>query len=121
MIAADASMSGPTDPQRIVAASSGSRTTAAILRLMPETLRGVDPDRLERSCNQRRDSIRFGTGTLGLERAEVYLSTCAFEPHRHDTYTIGITRAGVQTFRYRGTRRVSLPGQLVILHPDGDP
>jgi AraC-like DNA-binding protein len=24
----------------------------------------------------------------------------------------------VQTFRYRGTRRVSLPGQLVILHPD---
>ena len=24
----------------------------------------------------------------------------------------------MQTFRYRGTRRVSLPGQLVILHPD---
>jgi AraC-like DNA-binding protein len=84
---------------------------------MPETLRGVDPDRLERSCSQR-DSIRFGTGAPGLERAEVYLSTCAFEPHRHDTYTIGITTAGVQTFRYRGTRRVSLPGQLVILHPD---
>ncbi len=85
---------------------------------MPETLRGVDPDRLERSCSQRRDSIRFGTGAPGLERAEVYLSACAFEPHRHDTYRIGITTAGVQTFRYRGTRRVSLPGQLVILHPD---
>jgi AraC-like DNA-binding protein len=85
---------------------------------MPETLRGVDPDRLERSCSRRRDSIRFGPGAPGLERAEVYLSACAFEPHRHDTYTIGITTAGVQTFRYRGTRRVSLPGQLVILHPD---
>jgi AraC-like DNA-binding protein len=81
---------------------------------MQETLRGVDADRLERSC----DSIRFGTGAPGLERAEVYLTACAFEPHRHDTYTIGITTAGVQTFRYRGTLRVSLPGQLVILHPD---
>jgi AraC-like DNA-binding protein len=85
---------------------------------MPETLRGVDLDRLERSCNPRRDSIRFGTSAPGLERAEVYLAACAFEPHRHDTYTIGLTTAGVQTFRYRGTRRVSLPGQLVILHPD---
>jgi AraC-like DNA-binding protein len=85
---------------------------------MPETLRGVDADRLERSCNPRRDSIRFGASAPGLERAEVYLSTCAFEPHRHDTYAIGITTAGVQTFRYRGTRRVSLPGQLQILHPD---
>jgi AraC-like DNA-binding protein len=85
---------------------------------MPETLRGVDADRLERSCGRRRDSIRFGASAPGLERAEVYLSTCAFEPHRHDTYAIGITTAGVQTFRYRGTRRFSLPGQLVILHPD---
>ncbi|WP_331459548.1 AraC family ligand binding domain-containing protein, partial [Nonomuraea sp. SBT364] len=23
-------------------------------------------------------------------------------PHRHDTYAIGITLTGVQTFRYRG-------------------
>ena len=85
---------------------------------MPETLRGVDRDRLERSCSRRRDSIRFGTGASGLERAEVYLTACRFEPHRHDTYTIGITTAGVQTFRYRGARRISLPGQLVVLHPD---
>jgi hypothetical protein len=48
----------------------------------------------------------------------VYLSAFAFEPHRHDTYAIGITIVGVQTFSYRGVRRVSLPGQLVILHPD---
>jgi AraC-like DNA-binding protein len=85
---------------------------------MPETLRGVDADRLERSCGPRPDSIRFGTRALGLERAEVYLSTCAFEPHRHDTYAIGITTAGVQMFRYRGARRICLPGQMHILHPD---
>jgi AraC-like ligand binding domain len=85
---------------------------------MWETLAGVGAQGLERSCNQRRDSIRFGTGAPGLERLEVSLSTCAFEPHRHDTYAIGITTAGVQTFRYRGTRRVCLPGQLHVLHPD---
>ena len=85
---------------------------------MQATLWGGDADRLERSCKRRPDSIRFGVGTLGLERAEVYLSTRAFEPHRHDTYAIGITTAGVQTFRYRGSRRICLPGQLHILHPD---
>jgi AraC-like DNA-binding protein len=85
---------------------------------MPETLRGVDADRLERSCNRQRDSIRFGPSAPGVERAEVYLSTVAFEPHRHDVYAIGITTAGVQTFRYRGTRRICLPGQLHVLHPD---
>jgi AraC-like DNA-binding protein len=84
---------------------------------MPQTLRGLHADRLERSCS-RRDAIRHGAGAPGLERAEVYLSAVAFEPHRHDTYAIAITTTGVQTFRYRGSKRISLPGQLVILHPD---
>jgi len=48
----------------------------------------------------------------------VYLFDSAYEPHRHDSYAIGITTAGVQTFRYRGARRVCLPGQLHVLHPD---
>jgi hypothetical protein len=85
---------------------------------MPETLRGVDADRLARSCRHGRDSIRLGAGAVGVERAEVYLSTCTFEPHRHDTYAIGVTTAGVQTFCYRGSRRICLPGQMHILHPD---
>src|SRR5215467_4238891 len=85
---------------------------------MPETLGGVDAGRLERSCSRRPDSIRFGPSAQGVERADVYLSTCAFEPHRHDTYAIGITTAGVQVFHYRGSRRVCLPGQLHVLHPD---
>jgi AraC-like DNA-binding protein len=85
---------------------------------MHETLRGVDPDRLERSCGQPGDSIRLGAGAPGLQRAAVRLTSCAFAPHRHDTYAIGITLAGVQTFRYRGARRVCLPGQVHVLHPD---
>jgi AraC-like DNA-binding protein len=66
----------------------------------------------------RSDSIRFGLSAYGVERAEVYLSTRGFDPHRHDTYGIGVTTAGVQVFRYRGSQRVCLPGQLHILHPD---
>lgn len=85
---------------------------------MPRTLNGVDAVRLERSCCRSPDSIRFAPGAHGVERAEVHLTTFAFEPHRHDTYAIGITAAGVQVFRYRGSRHVCLPGQLHILHPD---
>ena len=85
---------------------------------MPQTLGGIDAGGLEQSRSRRSDSIRFGPSAHGIERAEVYLSTCAFEPHRHDTYAIGITTAGVQTFHYRGSRRICLPGQLHVLHPD---
>ncbi|HZD73129.1 MAG TPA: AraC family transcriptional regulator [Actinomycetota bacterium] len=85
---------------------------------MGRTLRGAGAGRLERSCSPRRDSIRFGPGAPGLERAEVYLVDCAFQPHRHDTYAIGITTAGVQRFRYRGAGRICLPGELHVLHPD---
>jgi AraC-like DNA-binding protein len=66
----------------------------------------------------RSESITFGPSAYGVERAEVHLSTRGFEPHRHDTYGIGITTAGVQVFRYRGSQRVCLPGQLHVLHPD---
>ncbi|MFI4986205.1 MAG: AraC family ligand binding domain-containing protein [Alphaproteobacteria bacterium] len=49
---------------------------------------------------------------------EAYFLGQAFAPHRHDTYAIGVTLAGVQTFRYRGAQRHCLPGQCHILHPD---
>ena len=85
---------------------------------MHETLRGVDRDGLERSCAVSRNAIRFGTGTEGIERAEAAFSTWAFARHRHDTYAIGVTTAGIQRFWYRGERRTCLPGQLHVLHPD---
>jgi AraC-like DNA-binding protein/quercetin dioxygenase-like cupin family protein len=84
---------------------------------MHETLRGVDRDRLERSCGRGENRIRLGAGAAGIQRAEVRL-TASFARHRHDTYAIGITTAGVQRFWYRGERRTCLPGQLHVLHPD---
>ncbi|ESY87424.1 AraC family transcriptional regulator [Mesorhizobium australicum] len=54
----------------------------------------------------------------GMERIEARFHGSAFDPHRHDTYAIGVTLRGVQTFRYRGAARLSLPGQVIVLHPD---
>lgn len=53
-----------------------------------------------------------------IERIEARFWGVAFSPHRHDTYAIGITLEGVQSFDYRGSTRHSLPRQVVVLHPD---
>ena len=53
-----------------------------------------------------------------IERVANRLVGAAFSPHRHDTYTVALTMAGVQAFNYRGATRHSLPGQVLILHPD---
>ena len=53
-----------------------------------------------------------------IERISHRLVGAAFSPHRHDTYTIAVTTAGVQAFNYRGAMRHSLPGQVLILHPE---
>ena len=53
-----------------------------------------------------------------VDRIEAYFSGAAFAPHRHDTYAIGITLQGVQSFDYMGAARYSLPGGVVVLHPD---
>ncbi|MEQ1543116.1 MAG: AraC family transcriptional regulator [Novosphingobium sp.] len=52
------------------------------------------------------------------ELVEACLREGAFSPHRHDTYTIALTTTGVQSFNYRGENRRSLPGQVMVLHPD---
>lgn len=70
---------------------------------------------LERSCG---DWIRIAPRQRGLERVEAYFSGHAYDPHRHDTYAIGYTMGGVQSFRYRGTDENSLAGQVFVLHPD---
>jgi AraC-like DNA-binding protein len=70
--------------------------------------------RLERSC----DWMRTAPAAGGLERIEAFFSGHGFDPHRHDSYAIGYTIAGVQAFRYRGAAWRSLPGQVFVLHPD---
>ncbi len=54
----------------------------------------------------------------GLERIEAFFCGRAYSPHRHDTYAIGYTMTGVQSFDYGGSTRHSLPGRVLALHPD---
>jgi AraC-like DNA-binding protein len=72
---------------------------------------------LERLC-ENGDSIRSAPGLPGIERIEARFWGNAFDLHRHDTYAVGVTLNGVQTFHYRGESQVSLPGQVMVLHPD---
>jgi AraC-like DNA-binding protein len=64
------------------------------------------------------DRIIAAPALDGIERIEGRFSGTAYDPHRHDTYAIGVTLHGVQTFRYRGRSHYSLPGQIIVLHPD---
>jgi len=76
-------------------------------------------ERLERSCGAAAaDWIRAAPACQGLERIEAFFAGHAFDPHRHDTYAIGCTLHGVQSFRYRGVAEHSVPGQVFVLHPD---
>ncbi|MGL5009872.1 MAG: AraC family transcriptional regulator [Paracoccaceae bacterium] len=71
---------------------------------------------LERSC--ARDWVNAAPWQVGIQRIEAYFSGEAYAPHRHDTYSIGYTIRGVQSFDYRRERSDSLPGQVIVLHPD---
>jgi AraC-like DNA-binding protein len=54
----------------------------------------------------------------GVEFLAAWFQGAAYRTHRHDTYAICLTTAGVQAFGYRGAWEISLPGQVVVLHPD---
>lgn len=64
------------------------------------------------------DFIARASDALPLERIEARFSGRGYEMHRHDTYAIGRTLLGVQSFHYRGSVRSSLPGETLVLHPD---
>lgn len=86
---------------------------------MPDAVTHPAPGGLERSCqhNESLRMIRPGTHP-DLEVLHARFSGDVFEPHRHDSYAIGLTLGGVQRFWYRGMERQSLPGQSLVLHPD---
>jgi len=64
------------------------------------------------------DWVRQAAGHTRLPCIEAYFQGHGYAPHRHDTYAIGRTLAGVQSFRYGREDRHSLPGQSIVLHPD---
>jgi len=74
---------------------------------------------LERLCTMpEANRIVSAPAYPGIERIQAQFHGDAFEPHRHDTYALGVTMRGVQAFTYRGERRYSLPGRVIVLHPD---
>ncbi|MGG6893859.1 AraC family transcriptional regulator [Rhizobium sp. BR 315] len=74
---------------------------------------------LERLCvTPDANHILSAPAYPGIERIQAQFRGDAFDLHRHDTYALGVTMRGVQTFRYRGEQRYSLPGRVIILHPD---
>jgi AraC-like DNA-binding protein len=74
---------------------------------------------LERSCRSPAGDWIASTGPVGgVELLRAWFGGKAYEKHRHDTYAIGVTDSGVQVFDYRGAAQRSLPGQVVVLHPD---
>jgi AraC-like DNA-binding protein len=87
-------------------------------------MKSLDLDRrasggLGRLCVDAVDNcIISGRDPSGIERIEARFHGSAFDLHRHDTYALGVTLHGVQTFHYRGAMRHSLPGQIIVLHPD---
>ncbi|MFK3839544.1 AraC family transcriptional regulator [Serratia sp. NPDC087055] len=66
----------------------------------------------------KKDWVKIAPPSAKVERIEAYFSGHGYEPHRHDTYAIGRTLSGVQSFNYRGSKRHSLPGNIMVLHPD---
>lgn len=74
---------------------------------------------IERSCAPVvADRFRFAERGGDFSVLEAHLRDLSYRPHRHDTYAIGLTMAGVQRYAYRGAGRVSMPGEVVALHPD---
>jgi AraC-like DNA-binding protein len=74
---------------------------------------------LERSCvDSPADWMRSTDAENGVEFLEAWFRGPAYHKHRHDTYAICLTTTGVQAFDYRGATEISMPGQVVVLHPD---
>jgi AraC-like DNA-binding protein len=90
-----------------------------VSKVMAKILDGEAEPRLERSCGPApRDWLGHAPYEPGIERIEAFFAGHAYDPHRHDTYALGFTISGVQSFDYRGARADSCAGNAIILHPD---
>jgi len=66
----------------------------------------------------KHDWVKHASSSEKIERIEAFFGGHGYELHRHDTYAIGRTISGVQSFNYRGSKKHSLPGGTLVLHPD---
>ncbi|GJG97949.1 AraC family transcriptional regulator [Cupriavidus pauculus] len=65
-----------------------------------------------------RDWVQRDASAQRMERIEAFFGGHGYDMHRHDTYAIGHTLAGVQSFAYRRGTTHSTPGGTIVLHPD---
>src|SRR5262249_45720614 len=84
---------------------------------MSPMLRSRGPEGLVRSCVGQ-DWVTTSQPGEGIELLRAWFGGRAYDRHRHDTYGISVTEAGVQTFDYRGRVERSAPGEVTVLHPD---
>jgi len=64
------------------------------------------------------DHIRFDQAGGGLQRLAARFGGHAYDLHRHETYAVGLTLWGAQSFHYRGGLQTSSAGQVMVIHPD---
>ncbi|MGZ5912898.1 MAG: AraC family ligand binding domain-containing protein, partial [Reyranella sp.] len=64
------------------------------------------------------DQIRFDEPQAGLTRLAARFGGHAYDLHRHETYAVGLTLWGAQSFHYRGALATSRGGQVMVIHPD---
>jgi AraC-like DNA-binding protein len=58
------------------------------------------------------------TSVQGVECFSARFVSHVFDRHSHETFSIGTTFGGVQSFRCRGERRDSTAGHLMLFNPD---
>jgi AraC-like DNA-binding protein len=58
------------------------------------------------------------TPVQGVECFGAHFVSHVFDRHSHETFSIGTTFGGVQSFRCRGARRDSTEGHLMLFNPD---
>ncbi len=74
---------------------------------------------MERKANPSCADWVIRSATPGsVERIEAWFGGHGYDPHWHDTYSIGRTLAGVQSFHYKGALCHGVPGNTLVLHPD---
>jgi len=75
-------------------------------------------EKLDIGLPGKRDWVLRASSARNVERIEAYFGGHGYDMHRHDTYGIGRTLAGVQSFHYRSGMAHSQPGGTIVLHPD---
>jgi AraC-like DNA-binding protein len=64
------------------------------------------------------DFLNIDAPASALQRLRAGFSGHAYNRHRHETYAVGVTEAGLQCFHYRGAAWASTTGRVIVLYPD---